>query len=173
MTTATAAPAAAPAAARAFRDTMGAFATGVTVLTTGPPPDVHAMTANAITSVSLDPMLVLACVGRATAMAARLAAGDGLFVVNVLADDQHRLADWFAGRAVDRPEIRFVPWAGGSRLAGGVAAIACEQEAWHDGGDHRIVVGRVVALHRAVGAGEPLVFFGGAYRRLAGPTAGP
>lgn len=154
-------------AAGEFRDTIALFPTGVTVLTAGDPTEVHAMTANAVTSVSLDPMLVLVCVDRSATMAHLLRARPhGRFVVNILADDQHDLADWFAGRPTTPPDITFAAWAGGTRLANGLAAIACDLTDMHDGGDHWIVVGRVVDLRRSSVQRPPLVFFGGGYRRL-------
>lgn len=156
-------------AAREFRDTIGLFATGVTVLTAGDPTQVHAMTANAITSVSLDPMLLLACVDKTATMAAVLRTRPRRrFVINILADDQHDLADWFAGRSTTRPAVEFAPWAGGARLADGLAAIACDLTDMHDGGDHLIIVGRIAALHRGGAPRTPLIFFHGRYRRLQG-----
>lgn len=165
---------AAAGSAREFRDTIGLFATGVTVLSAGAPTAVHAMTANAITSLSLDPMLLLVCVARRATMAAVLRTGPaGRFVVNILADHQRDLADWFAGRATTRPAVTFAPWAGGARLAEGLAAIACDLTDMHDGGDHWIVVGRVVAMHRSGVPRPPLVFFRGGYRRLGTDEAQP
>lgn len=151
---------------REFRDVIGTFATGLTVLTTGEPAHAHGMTANAISSVSLEPRLVLACVSRTSAMITRLGKAGTRFILNILAHDQHELADRFSGRASSRPAIELDPWMGGSRLVGGLAAIACDLDALHDGGDHRIVVGRVVAQRREPKPRRPLIFYRGAYERL-------
>src|SRR4051812_29465684 len=96
-----------------FRQTIGLFTSGVGVIAVGADDAVHAMTASAITSVSLDPMLVLFCVGRTAKMAARLQAAEG-FTINVLRHDQQALSNFFAGRrGAPTPPFRFVPWVAG------------------------------------------------------------
>ena len=160
----------------AFRRTMGLFATGVTVLATDTPKGIVAMTANAISSVSLVPPLVLACVDHQARFAAYLA--DGLsYTINFLRDDQEVLSRYFAGgwRDLPAPEFRFEPWSGAPRLVGALGAVRCEMRRVSEGGDHWIVVGRVVALHEGVAPWNPLLFYAGRYRRLAPatPTAPP
>ncbi|MEX0952213.1 MAG: flavin reductase [Nitriliruptoraceae bacterium] len=154
----------------AFRDVLGRFPTGVTVLTTEVDGTPHGMTVNAFTSVSLDPPLVLVCVEE-TAVMAGLLDRSGRFGVSVLAADQVARSVWFADS--DRPTgadaFAGIPVArsetGVPLLADAVAWLDCRIHAVHDGGDHRIVVGEVVALGTGSGQ-DPLVFHRGAYGRF-------
>jgi flavin reductase (DIM6/NTAB) family NADH-FMN oxidoreductase RutF len=152
----------------AFRETLGLFTTGVTVVAASTADGIHAMTANAFTSVSLDPMLVLVCVGKQARIGQLLADFDQ-FSVNVLRADQTALSSYFAGawREPKPPPFRFVPWAETSRLEGCSAALGCRVHERLEGGDHWILIGRVAALHRGVEPLDPLVFYRGRYRRLA------
>ena len=153
---------------------MGLFATGVTVMAAHGEHGTQGMTANAVMSVSLDPPLVCVAVNRSARMVDVLR-GAGAFVLNVLAEDQQPLARYFAGAwpHPSPPEHRFEGWAGGPRLVGCLAAIGCRIERMLDGGDHELVLGRVLALHRADGPFRPLLFFGGRYHRLAEPSTAP
>ncbi len=159
---------------RAFRRVMGRFATGVTVLTTQVGREMHGMTANALTSVSLDPPLVLICLDGKTHMLGLLRQS-GTFAVNVLGEQQAHVSDYFAKRPVPVPEERFVPWECGPRLSSCLAAVACRVETSVEAGDHTVVIGRVVALFEGDPAARPLLFFGGSYgdfrRRGADGTA--
>ncbi|MGQ0569999.1 MAG: flavin reductase family protein [Armatimonadota bacterium] len=154
--------------ARAFRRTVGLFATGVTVVAVQTPDGIIGMTANAVTSVSLDPLLVLVCVDHTARLSSHLAVG-GPFSINVLRDDQEVLSRYFASgwRDLPPPEFRFEPWGAAPRLVGALAAIRCVVERLYDGGDHGIVIGRVVGLHIGGTQQNPLLFFAGRYRRLA------
>lgn len=128
---------------------------------------VRGMTANAVSSVSLEPMLVLVCVNKQAQLAGFLDMAAG-FSINILRHDQESLSSYFAG-SWDQPKpppFRFVPWEGGPRLEGCAAAIGCELESLHEGGDHWIVVGRAVALHRGVEPIRPLLFYAGRYVQL-------
>lgn len=158
---------------KAFRRTMGLFATGVTVLAAQGPDGLVAMTANAISSVSLDPLLVLACVDHKARFAAHLAPGL-VFSINFLRDDQEVLSRYFAGGWRDHPvpEHRFEPWGGAPRLVGALAAVRCDVDRLYDGGDHWIVMGRAVGLHEGTAPWNPLLFYAGRYRRVA-PLATP
>jgi flavin reductase (DIM6/NTAB) family NADH-FMN oxidoreductase RutF len=160
--------------AREFRRTVGHFATGVTVIATEAEGGIRAMTANAFTSLSLDPPLVLVCVGKTAQMAATLRAALG-FSVNMLAEAQQDLSTYFAGswKQRDPPPFSFTRWEGGPRLDGCTAAVGCSVETIHEGGDHWIVVGRVLALHRDDSAAAPLVFWRGRYASLAAPVDAP
>jgi flavin reductase (DIM6/NTAB) family NADH-FMN oxidoreductase RutF len=151
---------------------MGLFATGVTVIAapaSAAPADheVVAMTVNAVTSVSLDPMLVLFCPNKKSRFASHLADLDG-FTVNVLRDDQEALSTYFAGgwKEPIPPPFRFVPARCAPRLEGCLAALHCEKQSIVDAGDHWIVIGRVVDLHVGALPHRPLMFFGGRYRHL-------
>lgn len=156
----------------AFRRTLGQFATGVTVIAAEVDGEVHGMTANSFTSLSLDPMLVLFCVGKHSRTAAIMQKVDG-FSVNILTEDQQALATFFAGSWQEPapPAFRFVAWTGGPRLEG-CAAIGCAVHQIVDGGDHLILIGRVVALHQELESLRPLLFFDGHYQRLKSGDGG-
>ena len=153
---------------RDFRNTIGLFATGITVVAVQVGDNVHAMTANAIASLSLDPPLVMVGVSRTAKMAAQLETGR-LFSINILRAEQQAVSNHFAGRPADstEPPFAFEAWVGTPRLRQCAAAIACRVEEQMPGGDHWIVLGRVLAGHQEPGAKLPLVFFGGKYRQLA------
>jgi flavin reductase (DIM6/NTAB) family NADH-FMN oxidoreductase RutF len=146
---------------------MGLFATGVGVLAVQQPDSkIVGMTANAITSVSLDPLLLLVCVEKVANIAGILLDSPG-FSLSFLSDRQEVLSDYFAGRwQGDPPPFSFETWNGGPLLAGCVAAIGCHTHTVLEGGDHWIVEGEVIALHRQVDAGDPLMFFASRYQRL-------
>ena len=156
---------------RAYRNTMGLFATGVTVVSTQVGETVHGMTANAVTSLSLEPMLLLVAVGKKTRLATLLPQATG-FTVNILRADQEALSTFFAGAwHQPTPPFRFVPWdtrpeLGTIRLEGVLAALGCTLHRLVDGGDHWIVQGQVVALHQGIEPRLPLLFYGGRYRQL-------
>jgi len=154
--------------ARTYRRTIGLFATGVTVIATGDPEEGHVMTANAITSVSLDPMLLLFCVNKDARMAEALMEAEG-FSINVLRHEQRHLSTYFAGGWDEEtpPAFEFVAWRGGPRLRYCAAAIGCTLEDVVEGGDHWIAIGRVIALHRGRQPIDPLIFYAGHYRQLA------
>jgi 3-hydroxy-9,10-secoandrosta-1,3,5(10)-triene-9,17-dione monooxygenase reductase component len=153
-----------------FRDAMGHFATGVTVVTSvddvGHPVGT---TANAVTSLSLDPPLVLVCfdIGSLTLKAVR---GHGAFVVNVLAAPQQHLSANFARRGLaaawDGVRHRRGP-TGSPRLDDVLAVLECTVEHALPGGDHEIVVGRVRHVETSATAIAPLVYYRGAYANLA------
>ena len=155
---------------RAFRHTVGQFVTGVTVIAVvDVDGSVRGMTANSFTSVSLDPPLVLFCVGK-TAHLAQLIHDAAGFSVNILQHEQQPLSSYFAGRWAGEtpPAFVFSPWEGGPLLEGCVAALGCGVEAIHEAGDHWIVIGRVLSLYRNESA-TPLLFSAGRYAALATP----
>jgi flavin reductase (DIM6/NTAB) family NADH-FMN oxidoreductase RutF len=150
-----------------LRSSFGLFATGVTVVSVRMKGEAHAMTANSFTSVSLDPPLILLCVGSATKIAS-LMEGEGTFVVNILSRAQQDLSTYFAGgwRGQDPPPYRLQAWKDGIRLAEAMAAFRCRTVAMHEAGDHFIVVGQVEEIDRDEDVREPLLFFGGRYGAL-------
>lgn len=154
---------------RALRDAFGTFATGVTVVTgLGADGTRVGLTANSLTSVSLDPPLLLFCPARAASALPALRAS-GRFAINVLAVDQQAVADRFAQRGVDRfADAAWDDWDGLPILAGALANFACTRFAEHDGGDHVVVVGRIERL-RSVAGSDPLLYFKGAYRQVHVP----
>ncbi len=151
-----------------YRRIIGLFATGVTVVATELNGEPQAMTANAVTSVSLDPLLVLVCINNQLPMVEYIRQA-GVFTINILCDDQEPLSNYFAHlwHEPTPPDYRFLSSDAGPCLEGCMATIGCELYAIYDGGDHRIVVGRVVALDRCVEASRALLFFGGRYASLA------
>jgi flavin reductase (DIM6/NTAB) family NADH-FMN oxidoreductase RutF len=154
---------------RTMREVMGHFATGVSVVTArdadgGP----VGTTANAISSVSLDPPLLLACLARRseTLMAIR---AEGRFAVNILSAEQRPHSDRFAakGVAARSHEVDFDDHElGVPVLPGALATIVCEVEAIHPTGDHDIVVGLAHHLERAETNPRPLVFYRGSYSEI-------
>jgi len=150
-----------------FRRAMGMFATGVTVVTTGYGDNVHAMTANAVTSVSLDPPLLLVCVNKHATTAHRIRQTQG-FTVNILDETQGALSHHFAGLSTGNkiPEFEFHEWAGSSRLVGSSAALGCRLFALYDGGDHWIAVGQVLAIYHSESKTAPLLFYQGKYHHI-------
>jgi flavin reductase len=153
---------------RTFRHTVGQFVTGVTVIAADVQGSIRAMTANSFTSLSLDPPLVLFCVGKTTKMGELIHQASG-FSVNILQQDQQHLSTYFAGgwKEPEPPPFTFAAWEGGPLLEGSAAALGCAVDAIHEGGDHWIVVGKVHALYRSESAGPPLVFSAGRYAALA------
>jgi flavin reductase (DIM6/NTAB) family NADH-FMN oxidoreductase RutF len=160
--------------ARAFRQTVGQFVTGVTVIAADVDGSVRAMTANSFTSLSLDPPLVLFCVGKETKMGQLIESAAG-FSVNILQQDQQHLSTYFAGgwKEPSPPPFTFEVWEGGPLLAGCAAALGCSIQTIYEGGDHWIVIGRVLALYRDENASAPLVFCRGRYATLASPAEVP
>jgi flavin reductase (DIM6/NTAB) family NADH-FMN oxidoreductase RutF len=149
-----------------FRRVMGNFATGVTVLTTALGDEVHGMTANAVCSVSLDPLLVLVCVEKTTRTHPVLSKS-GVFALNVLSEEQEHLSRLFADDSVDAARrlagLSYRSGATGAPiLADCLAYVDCRVVETYPGGDHTIFVGSVEDLG-AMREGRPLVFFRGGY----------
>ncbi len=152
---------------RGFRDAVGLFTTGVAIVTAEAQGEVHAMTVNAVASLSLDPLMMLFCPAKKSRFA-QLLKDVGQFTLNFLREEHEALSSYFAGgwKAAPAPPFRFVPSQAGPRLEGSLASIGCELDHVADGGDHWIVTGRVIAIHRGVEPHRPLVFFGGKYRAV-------
>lgn len=153
---------------RAFRDTVGLFPTGVTVVTARGPDGPAGLTTNAFTSLSLDPPLVMVAFdnGSRTLPVVRDA---GRFAVNVLRAGQEETAAVFASKRVAAEKFAAVTHTeehGVPVLDGALAWLACELHELLPGGDHTIGVGHVLGRY-ADPAGEPLVFWRGGYRELA------
>lgn len=151
-----------------FRDVFGRFATGVAVITSAHGEMTGGMTANAVCSLSLDPMLVLVCFENA-ARTLPLVREAGAFAVNVLAAHQQPLARVFASKRPEGEKLDGVPheYRGGLPvLTEALAWVTCELRDDHPGGDHTIVIGEVTDL--GTRDGEPLVWYGGTFRGLGG-----
>src|ERR671930_1447136 len=148
----------------AMRRTLGRFTTGVTVVTTARGNDVHAMTANAFTSVSLDPPLVLVSVDHRTRMH-RLLPDTRRYGVSVLGSDQERVAWHFAGRPL-RDVGELFAWADDVPFVrGAIAHVGCSLYAAHEAGDHTLYLGRVEYLDSK--PGDPLLFHKGMFGTVA------
>ena len=156
---------------RRLRAMMGRFATGVTVVAARHGPLLAGMTANGIASISIDPPLMMASIGR-RAETHRAIVGSHAFAVSVLADDQQPLAECFAQPTSAGKLTRFCDAAwheaetGSPILEGAVAYFDCRLTAQHPGGDHSMFVGEIVAAGYREDA-APLLWFGSRYRRLA------
>ena len=150
-----------------FRHACGRFATGVTIASVmdsqGAP---HGLTVSSFTSVSLEPPLVLICLGHRVTMIESFRAASH-FGINVLKDSQQHLSERFARKGHDR--FGGVPWRRGHSgvplLEGVLAAIECRVHQRFLSGDHDILVGRM--LHAHVADGAPLIHFASRYHRLA------
>lgn len=153
-----------------LRRAMGRFATGVTVITArdaaGHPAGT---TVSAVTSLSLDPPLVLTCLDRKSQTLAAIHA-HGAFAINVLGAHHEEVSNAFA-RSANHGAWRSVSHRDGATgsplLDDAHVALDCHVERILDGGDHEIVIGRVAQLHHPEDAGAPLLYYGGRYVRLA------
>ena len=172
---------------RRFRETLGRFATGVTVVTTfcgdddGPggcaqlphPAGRHAWgtTVNAFSSLSLDPPLVLICIGRERSIHPVIAAA-GRFAINILGEGSQQLSDCFAGAPSVLPRSAFcdAPFHVGEHgtpvLDASIAHMECGVERSVDAGDHTIYIGRVLAAAADDDHELPLLYFRGRYLRI-------
>lgn len=151
-----------------FRQVLGHFPTGVTVVTSEVDGERVGLAVGSFFSVSLDPPLVGFCVGHQSTSWPRIRAA-GRFCVNVLGDDQEEVSRVFASKGDDKfagVGYDAAPYSGAPRIADVLAWIDCELHDVHTAGDHELVVGRVHDLAVA-DEGGPLVFFRGGYSQLA------
>jgi flavin reductase (DIM6/NTAB) family NADH-FMN oxidoreductase RutF len=147
-----------------FRDALGMFATGVTIVTARAANGVRlGLTANSFNSVSLDPPLVLWSLARGAGSMPALRAGSH-YAINILAASQKALAERFAQKGVDRwANVEFTEGLGGAPvLTGAVASFECFNRSRYDEGDHVIFVGEVERCTCRPGA-APLLFHGGRF----------
>jgi flavin reductase (DIM6/NTAB) family NADH-FMN oxidoreductase RutF len=153
-----------------FRQAMGSFATGVTVITVDQEGEVHGMTANAFTSVSLEPLLVLVCVDHRARTHTHLHARKR-FGVNVLGENQRAISEYYARPAETQRSAEQEAGARFDRTAHGIpvlhgalAYLECRLHTAQDAGDHTIFIAQVEDV--VVRDGDPLLFFRGAYRKI-------
>lgn len=152
---------------RTFRDVVGHFGTGVTVITALGPEGPLGFTCQSFTSLSLDPPLIMFGPARTSSSWPGIRSV-GRFSVNILSAGNEELSSTFARSGVDR--FAGLDWTlspnGAPRLPGILASLDCELQAEHDGGDHTIVVAAVQALeiHQS---GDPLLYYRGRYLRVA------
>ncbi len=154
----------------AFRHILGHFATGVTVVTgrdaAGEP---RGFTANAFTSLSLDPPLVLVCVDERSHTYPALMQEDAVFAVNILAREQESISRLFASKRADKFDLIACRTGalGAPLLEDTLAYLECRVVERHVGGDHVILVGSVQHLGTDDSAVQPLLHYRGEYRSLA------
>jgi 3-hydroxy-9,10-secoandrosta-1,3,5(10)-triene-9,17-dione monooxygenase reductase component len=154
------------AAARKFRDVLGRFASGVTVVTTISNDEPVGMTCQSFSSVSLDPPLVLFIPAKSS-RSWPLIQRSGRFCVNFLAADQAELSNAMASRGADQfGDVKWIPSpvTGSPILEGSLAHVDCTIHTVHEAGDHYVVIGRVVDLNTDEVDADPLLFFQGKYR---------
>jgi 3-hydroxy-9,10-secoandrosta-1,3,5(10)-triene-9,17-dione monooxygenase reductase component len=156
-----------------FRQVLGHFCTGVTVITTLDAGRPAGFACQSFAAVSLEPPLVLFCPSKASATWPRIARS-GHFCANVLAAGQRDLARVFGTAGADK--FAGVPWSpspsGAPVLAGVLTWVGCAVEAVHDAGDHYVVLGRVTGLGDCA-PGQPLLFYRGRYGVTAPDADGP
>ena len=154
-----------------FRHVMGHFPTGVTVVTTACDGERHGMTANSVTSVSLEPVMILVCLMREarTWLAIQKARH---FAVNILGADQEEISRRFARPGQDHFEgLEVLEGPHGLPLLPGcLAYVTCNVHDVVEAGDHDIVLGNVESCEVSANGGSPLLFFQGGYQRLPGPS---
>lgn len=149
---------------RDFRNALGSFATGVTVITSVAEIGHVGITANSFASVSLDPALVLWSVAKGSVRHDSFACG-APFAIHVMARDQDHIATGFARDGLSFDNVDFEENPEGVRVIPDCLSVfECTTEALHDAGDHTIVVGRVQRFQ--TGSGEPLLFSQGKYGRF-------
>jgi flavin reductase len=155
-----------------FRRVVGRFATGVCVLTAVDSGLDHAMTANAFTSVSLDPMLVLACV-EVDARFHDAVRSAGEWAVSILDETARAVSDWLATRGrpltgqFDRVPFHRGPITGAALIDRALGWLEVRTAAVYPAGDHSLVLGEVVGLEVGPGDAEPLLWYRSAYHKLA------
>ena len=156
----------------AFRQAMGRLVQGVCVVTTVADGHDHAMTANTVTSVSLDPLLVLVCVETESRWHDAVLE-HGAWGVSVLSADQRALSEWFATRGrplhgqLDRAPFHRGPQTGVALLDGAMTRLEVRTTSTHPAGDHVIVVGEVLSLDLPDVVGPALVHYRGRYGSIA------
>ncbi|HXE73567.1 MAG TPA: flavin reductase family protein [Candidatus Nitrosotenuis sp.] len=160
-----------PVDPHAFKAALRQFASGVTVVTVRSGERIHGMTVSSFCSVALQPPLVLWC-ARLGARTLTLVQESRVYAVNVLSEEQQWISEQFAAEGTESGD-RFAgvrwhdgPATGCPLLEGCLATLECTLEADFPGGDHRVLLGRVVGLS-ASDEGAPLLYFRSGYRRIA------
>ena len=152
---------------RSFRSWFGGFTTGITVVTAQHKTGPIGITINSLTSVSLDPPLVLFCLDREAQVYSMLSKAKS-FAVNILGEDQEEISRHFADfRHNPKPKAMWgKPQQGCPVLRHSLGWMVCQRTAIHKAGDHDIIVGKTVALHRNSANPKPLVYLHGRYRKI-------
>lgn len=163
-----------PFGQREFRDSLGLFCSGVTIVTTLDGDKPAGFACQSFSSVSLDPPLILFCPMK-TSSTWQVVEKVGMFAINVLAEDQQAECSAFARKGGDK--FREIHWHRSSRdlplLEGASVAFECAVHNVVDAGDHWVVIGQVLAIDNHLGgSSEPLLFHQGKFRQLSGRTIG-
>lgn len=145
---------------RTFRNAMGRFATGVTVITTETKEDIHGMTANAFMSVSLDPKLITVSVDNRANMLDKIKESKQ-FAVNILSDKQQDISMHFAGQMKKERDIEFGFVQGIPIIKEALVSVVCDLDTSYVVGDHTLFIGKVIDIKTT--EGEPLTFYSGRY----------
>jgi 3-hydroxy-9,10-secoandrosta-1,3,5(10)-triene-9,17-dione monooxygenase reductase component len=151
-----------------YRAVMRRVAGGVSVVLTGSPVALAGMTVNSLVSVSLDPPLLLFC-ARLRSVTAAAVIENGLFSVNLLGEDQHRIARHFASGRLEPATLRIGDDRDHVWLEDTVASLLCMVQDVHRAGDHDIIVGRIGRIIENPSPPLPLIYHEGRYRSL-GPA---
>ncbi|MFC6882587.1 MULTISPECIES: flavin reductase family protein [Actinomadura] len=162
----------------AFKQAASRFASGVTVVTTRVGEEVYGITCSSFASLSLDPLLVTVSVNAHSPLLGRVRAS-GCFAISVLHREQREISQYFATR--DRGGAReafdgfptSLHATGAPVMDGCLSYFDCRLHDVLPGGDHRILVGNVVAAGGDLDGGEPLLYYAGGYRSLESPDRGP
>lgn len=152
---------------RLFRNAMGKFATGVTVITTLVDGNPHGMTANAFMSVSLNPKLVVISIGEKAKMNERIRESK-TYAVSFLAQDQQDASMQFAGQKSADDDFEFDYCNNMPVIKDALGVLTCNVVAEHSAGDHTLYIGEVTDIRLSENDQEPLLFYQGKYRELVG-----
>lgn len=147
-----------------FRQAMGKFATGITVITTELDDEVHGMTANAFMSVSLDPKLVLISIDKRAQMLEKIQQAKK-YAISILAQDQKEYSMIFSGQIKEERDVDFKRMNDMPVLNDALLNLTCDVYNTHDAGDHVLFVGQVTGLDMQ--DGTPLLFYSGKYQTMS------
>jgi flavin reductase (DIM6/NTAB) family NADH-FMN oxidoreductase RutF len=148
---------------RLFRNAMGRFATGITVITTEMENEIHGMTANAFMSVSLNPKLVLVSIANKAKMCNYIRQTQK-YAVSFLTADQQEISMQFAGQIKEERSYEFARFHQMPVIKEALCALTCNVVAEHEAGDHTLFIGEVTEID--IKEGDPLLFFQGKYRHM-------
>lgn len=150
---------------RQFRNAMGNFATGITVITTEVENEVHGITVNSFTSISLEPKLVLISIANTAKMLSHIQQSKK-FTVSFLGADQENISMQFAGQIKDATPYEFQYFNSQPTIKDALANITCNVYAEYPAGDHTIFIGEVTDFRLNEDSEEPIVYYRGKYRKL-------
>ena len=156
-----------------FKHCMGLWASGVTVVTSRDAEHIHGMTVSDFTGASLSPPLAVILCNRDSITTGMIARGK-CFGVNILSAGQQEISNRFASKKFEHVRFEGIEYdsdeTGAPLIKGAIANLDCKLVATHEAGDHLIYVGRIESVR--LDGGEPLVYWGGAYRSLEAPGDG-